>query len=292
MAVSKINPTPPPISGPCENCKKVATQRCARCKLVFYCGKECQEKVWSEHKLVCLTPEARQQRTKTILEENEQLMKSSEFRHNLEAGGLATQLSEFRQIEMEIRQLMEASPDKKILLQLIDKVFPKERCERKLRLSWKKLPPDEQQNRSQKYQEILQKFQKLEELKSKGKEPHSVVMPIQIIREGAKAIVNMPVHPNSSVDRASVRTAANTVLETLALIEASPDFEMITTYASRAVSSLVLQADLKLRWMQLPQQESARRNEAWQKMAPRYEPFVQAVMLLQNQAYNHFMSKP
>lgn len=292
MSVSKVPSTPQPISQPCAVCATETTKKCGRCKLVFFCRKECIEKVWSQHKLVCLTPESRQERTTTILEENEQLMKSRTFQEVMGVAGLAPKLSEFHQLERQIRQLIAASPDRGILSQLIDKVFPLAICEKKLQKSWKKLTPEERQNRSQKYQEILQKFQKLEELKSKGKEPQSIVMPIQMIRDGAKAILNMSVHPNSNVDMATIRAAANTVLETLPLIEASPDVDMIAVYCSRAISSLVLESDLKVQWMKLSPEEAARRKAAWQKIAPHYEPCVQALMLLQNQALNHFVPKP
>lgn len=285
MSVSKVPSTPPLISGPCATCRKIATLRCGRCEIVFYCDKACQKKVWKEHKLVCLTPQARQERTNTILEENGRLTESKEFYEALEALGLAPQMLEQRQREMEIRQLIAASPDKEILLQLIDKVFPQDRCEKKLHLSWKKLTPEDRQNRHQKYQEILQKIQKLQEQKPTE---NSVVIPVKIIREAAKEILNMPAHQSSNFDVASIRAAAKTVLETLPLIDASPDVEMITTYCSRAVACAVLEADLKLRWMKLSPQETASRKAAWQKIAPQYDSFIKALMLLQNQAYNHY----
>jgi hypothetical protein len=288
MSVSKVNPIPLPISGPCAVCKKVTTLTCGRCQLVFYCNQNCQKKVWKEHKLVCLTPEARQERTNTILEENGQLTESKEFHEALQALGLAPQLSEQRQREMEIRQLIEASPDRGILLQLIDKVFPQDICEIKLEQAWEKLTPGARKNRHQKYQEILQKFQKLQEQKPME---NSVIMPIQIIREAAKAVLNMPAYPSSNFNVASIRAAAKTVLETLPMIEASPDCETITTYCSRAVACAVLEADLKLRWMKLSRQEAASRKAAWQKIAPQYDPFIKAVMLMQNQAFNYFVSK-
>ena len=38
----------------CANCLKTATQRCSRCKAVWYCGRECQvEHYKKEHKLHC-----------------------------------------------------------------------------------------------------------------------------------------------------------------------------------------------------------------------------------------------
>ncbi|ESK91135.1 egl9-like protein 2, partial [Moniliophthora roreri MCA 2997] len=41
----------------CSFCKKVGKdkdlQKCSRCKLVFYCGKECQCMAWPSHKIFC-----------------------------------------------------------------------------------------------------------------------------------------------------------------------------------------------------------------------------------------------
>lgn len=42
-----------PLSGPCEACGETATTRCARCKAVFFCGRECQKKAWRTHKKEC-----------------------------------------------------------------------------------------------------------------------------------------------------------------------------------------------------------------------------------------------
>jgi len=40
--------------GACEVCEKVdGSMRCAGCKQVNYCGKECQRKDWKSHKSVC-----------------------------------------------------------------------------------------------------------------------------------------------------------------------------------------------------------------------------------------------
>jgi mitochondrial splicing suppressor protein 51 len=37
----------------CRVCKEAAPLRCSRCKVVAYCGTECQKMDWKEHKTVC-----------------------------------------------------------------------------------------------------------------------------------------------------------------------------------------------------------------------------------------------
>lgn len=37
----------------CNRCRKPAAQKCGRCRLTFYCSKECQRADWKQHKLVC-----------------------------------------------------------------------------------------------------------------------------------------------------------------------------------------------------------------------------------------------
>jgi len=37
----------------CVICNKNGTNRCARCKKIYYCSRECQIKDWSKHKLNC-----------------------------------------------------------------------------------------------------------------------------------------------------------------------------------------------------------------------------------------------
>ena len=39
--------------GQCQVCGSVTSKRCARCKSVWYCKKECQIKNWGCHKLTC-----------------------------------------------------------------------------------------------------------------------------------------------------------------------------------------------------------------------------------------------
>ena len=47
---------PPTISHSCTHCTQGnATSRCSKCKLVYYCGKECQQAHWKVHKKICLT---------------------------------------------------------------------------------------------------------------------------------------------------------------------------------------------------------------------------------------------
>lgn len=41
------------LKGECATCKKEALKRCARCKLVYYCGKECSKKDWPRHRKDC-----------------------------------------------------------------------------------------------------------------------------------------------------------------------------------------------------------------------------------------------
>ncbi|KAK6429391.1 hypothetical protein LTR95_014465 [Oleoguttula sp. CCFEE 5521] len=37
----------------CAVCFKPATQTCAQCKSIKYCGLKCQKEIWSDHKLIC-----------------------------------------------------------------------------------------------------------------------------------------------------------------------------------------------------------------------------------------------
>jgi hypothetical protein len=65
--------------GLCNVCGKVAYNVCSKCKLIFYCSKECQKIGWKTHKLVCIekltSAEANSEeikaRTQTIWEKTE-----------------------------------------------------------------------------------------------------------------------------------------------------------------------------------------------------------------------------
>ena len=37
----------------CFVCKKEGAKHCSRCRLIYYCGVECQKKDWPLHKLKC-----------------------------------------------------------------------------------------------------------------------------------------------------------------------------------------------------------------------------------------------
>ncbi|CAG9774107.1 unnamed protein product [Ceutorhynchus assimilis] len=41
------------MSGQCEQCKQPSTQKCSKCKLVFYCSADHQKEHWNEHKNNC-----------------------------------------------------------------------------------------------------------------------------------------------------------------------------------------------------------------------------------------------
>lgn len=44
----------------CESCgvEQENLKRCSVCKAVYYCSKECQNKAWPQHKLICIKPKA------------------------------------------------------------------------------------------------------------------------------------------------------------------------------------------------------------------------------------------
>lgn len=37
----------------CEECGALATQRCSRCKMAWYCSRDCQLRQWKKHKAIC-----------------------------------------------------------------------------------------------------------------------------------------------------------------------------------------------------------------------------------------------
>lgn len=45
----------PAFEHPCEHCSKCGPRfkKCGRCKLVYYCGVECQTAAWKDHKTEC-----------------------------------------------------------------------------------------------------------------------------------------------------------------------------------------------------------------------------------------------
>jgi hypothetical protein len=132
---------------------------------------------------------------------------------------------------------------------------------------------------------------KLEQQRSPLLRHAPVTLATELFKDIASGILRFPPDPSSKDDLAW-RNAANTLLAALPLIEASPDIEKIMYYFAKAISSMVLEKDLQLDWSKLPADEIARRKEAWLKIAPHYEPCVNALVLLHNAAYNHFFSKP
>ena len=40
-------------TGPCGFCGAEAIVKCARCKAIYYCDRNCQKRHWKEHKKVC-----------------------------------------------------------------------------------------------------------------------------------------------------------------------------------------------------------------------------------------------
>lgn len=293
MSVRPVAAAPQPIAPSCLTCKKTVEKilKCSRCALANYCSKDCQVENWPLHKLVCTTPEQRAEKTASVVRENQEIINSPKFVEALAPTGL--KISEKNRAENEIRRLIDTSPDKEILLQLINKVFPQITCEKKLKRAWKELSSEDRHSRIQKYNEICQMFQKLEEQRSAELRNNPMTMPIQLIKNAAQAISNLP-QPSDhklTADITLLRQAASIVVQVLPRIEASKDVETIITYSSRAVSGMVLEKDLKLRWSKLPAQEAALRNQAWQKIAPYYEAYVKAIELLQKQAYHNFVAK-
>lgn len=37
----------------CEECGALATQRCSKCKMAWYCSRDCQLRQWKKHKQIC-----------------------------------------------------------------------------------------------------------------------------------------------------------------------------------------------------------------------------------------------
>ena len=37
----------------CEECGAMATQRCSKCKMAWYCSRDCQLRQWKKHKPIC-----------------------------------------------------------------------------------------------------------------------------------------------------------------------------------------------------------------------------------------------
>lgn len=37
----------------CEECGDPATQRCSKCKVAWYCSRDCQLRQWKKHKAIC-----------------------------------------------------------------------------------------------------------------------------------------------------------------------------------------------------------------------------------------------
>lgn len=47
----------------CDSCKKfyLSIQRCARCKVTWYCSRKCQKDDWATHKFVCAEEQKRRE---------------------------------------------------------------------------------------------------------------------------------------------------------------------------------------------------------------------------------------
>ena len=42
------------MSNTCGNCSSKASKVCSKCKIVYYCNRECQKAHWKTHKLECV----------------------------------------------------------------------------------------------------------------------------------------------------------------------------------------------------------------------------------------------
>lgn len=56
-------------SGLCGFCGALATVKCAKCRRIFYCDRNCQKRHWKEHKKVCVVAEESQPEKKPTLKE-------------------------------------------------------------------------------------------------------------------------------------------------------------------------------------------------------------------------------
>lgn len=84
----------------CAYCHKTEEhlRRCSRCKRVFYCSKECQQKDWPSHKPTCQLPKSENEE----LSEQERMLKlhHQEFRsiiskYGLDKGRKAEEISSY-----------------------------------------------------------------------------------------------------------------------------------------------------------------------------------------------------
>jgi hypothetical protein len=49
----QVSRCPPSVDSCCGSCQSRGLMKCGRCKITYYCSKECQKKHWSQHKKVC-----------------------------------------------------------------------------------------------------------------------------------------------------------------------------------------------------------------------------------------------
>nr|XP_033799039.1 tudor domain-containing protein 1 isoform X2 [Geotrypetes seraphini] len=50
---NSLAPAPAPLTSTCHHCGLHGSQRCAKCKQVYYCSSSCQKEDWSMHSVVC-----------------------------------------------------------------------------------------------------------------------------------------------------------------------------------------------------------------------------------------------
>ena len=56
IKIIKMEDNTPPAEkpiGPCRFCGALAEVKCANCKSVYYCDRNCQKRNWKEHKTAC-----------------------------------------------------------------------------------------------------------------------------------------------------------------------------------------------------------------------------------------------